>query len=52
MSNTQVGGENSFVREAKYKLFSGAVEKALKSFEGPTEWQDLISCLARINKVW
>lgn len=51
MSNTQVREENSFRGEAKYKQFSGAVEKALKSFEGLTEWHDLISSLARINKV-
>lgn len=51
MSMAQVKGENSFKGEAKYKQFSGAVEKALKNFEGLTEWHDLISSLARINKV-
>lgn len=44
-------GENDFKTEAKYKQFSSAVEKALKSFEGLIEWHDLISSLARLNKV-
>lgn len=51
MSDSQVKGENSFKSEAKYKQFSSAIEKALKTFEGLTEWHDLISSLARIHKV-
>lgn len=49
--SSQVKGENSFKSEAKYKQFSSAIEKALKTFEGLTEWHDLISSLARIHKV-
>lgn len=51
MSNSQAKGEKSFKGEAKFKQFTAAVEKALKNFEGLTEWHDLISALARINKV-
>lgn len=51
MSDSQATGEKDFKSETKYKQFSSAVEKALKTFEGLTEWHDLISSLARINKV-
>lgn len=51
MSESQNKGENDFKSEAKYKQFSSAIEKALRTFEGLTEWHDLISCLARTNKV-
>lgn len=44
-------GENDYKSETKYKQFSSAIEKALKTFEGLTEWHDLISSLTRINKV-
>ena len=50
-SNTHTKGEHDFKSEAKYKQFSSAIEKALKTFEGLTEWHDLISSLTRINKV-
>lgn len=48
---SEVRGENSYKGEVKFKQFTAAVEKALKNFEGLTEWHDLISALARINKV-
>jgi hypothetical protein len=51
MSDTQAKGGNDFKSETKYKQFSVAIEKALKTFEGLTEWHDLISSLAKINKV-
>ncbi len=51
MSDSQAKPENDFKSETKYKHFSSAVEKALRTFEGLTEWHDLISSLARINKV-
>ncbi len=43
--------EQPFKGEVKFKQFTAAVEKALRNFEGLTEWHDLISALARINKV-
>lgn len=51
MSESQSKGENDFKTEAKFKQFSSAVEKALKTFEGLTEWHDLISSLSKMNKV-
>jgi hypothetical protein len=51
MSDNQSEGEGDFTNEAKYRQYSASVERALKSFELSTEWHDLISCLARINKV-
>lgn len=51
MSDSQAKGEHAFKSETKYKQFSSAMEKALRTFEGLTEWHDLISSLARINKV-
>ena len=51
MSDNQSEGEGDFTNETKYKQYSASVERALKSFELSTEWHDLISCLARINKV-
>ena len=51
MSDNQSEGEGDFTNETKYKQYSASVERVLKSFELSTEWHDLISCLARINKV-
>ncbi len=51
MSEVESDGEGDFKRETKYKQFAAAVERALKSFELSTEWPDLISSLARLNKV-
>ena len=44
-------GDGNYRAETKYKQYSVAVERALKSFEVSTEWPDLISSLARLNKV-
>ena len=35
----------------KYRNYVSAVEKVLKSFESSSEWADLISALAKLNKV-
>ena len=51
MSESPTEGEGDYKAETKYKQFSAAVERALKSFELSTEWHDLISSLARLNKV-
>lgn len=37
--------------DPKFQRFAASVERALKGFEVSKEWQDLISCLARLNKV-
>lgn len=44
-------GEEDYRSQSKYKQFSLAVERALKVFELSTEWHDLISALAKLNKV-
>lgn len=51
MAEGQSEGDGDFRTETKYKQFSAAVERALKTFEVSTEWPDLISSLARLNKV-
>ena len=51
MADNHSDGEGDFRSQQKYKQFSGAVERALKSFEVSAEWPDLISSLARLNKV-
>lgn len=37
--------------DPKFQRFAATVERALKGFELSREWQDLISCLTRLNKV-
>ena len=51
MAESSSSGDEEFKGEAKYKQFSAAVERALKGFELSSEWHDLISSLARLNKV-
>ena len=51
MAESSSSGDEEFRGEAKYKQFSAAVERSLKGFELSTEWHDLISSLARLNKV-
>ena len=51
MADAPTNGEADYKSEAKFKRFSAAVERALRSFELSTEWPDLISSLARLNKV-
>eukprot|EP00794_Sanderia_malayensis_P000522 gene522-1172_t len=43
--------ESVYYAESKFKQFTSAVEKTLKSFEYSSEWADLISCLGKLNKV-
>ena len=52
MAESSSSGDEEFRGEAKYKQFSAAVERALKGFEVSSEWHDLISSLARLNKVY
>lgn len=42
---------NEFLNDSKYRQYVAAVEKALKTFEYPTEWADLISALGKLHKV-
>ena len=49
-SGRSSGDAADFLSEPKYRQFSAAVERALKSFELSSEWPDLISSLARLNK--
>ena len=51
VADNHVEEEGDFRGETKYKQFSAAVERALKGFEVSTEWPDLISSLAKLNKV-
>ena len=50
MSEATGDGDEDFRTQTKYKQFSSAVDRALKVFELSTEWHDLISSLARLNK--
>ena len=43
--------EAEYWTDSKYKQFTSAVDKTLKSFEYSSEWADLISCLGKLNKV-
>ena len=40
-----------FAHDPKFRQFSTAVEKALRSFESTSEWADLISALGKLSKV-
>lgn len=43
--------EYEVMKEAKYRLYVSAVDKALKAFESTNEWYDLISALKKLNQV-
>ncbi|KAL0273816.1 UNVERIFIED_CONTAM: hypothetical protein PYX00_006399 [Menopon gallinae] len=43
--------EYELMQDPKYRLYVGAVDKALKYFESTEEWQDLITALSKLNKV-
>ncbi|XP_014250328.1 protein dopey-1 homolog isoform X1 [Cimex lectularius] len=43
--------EYELMRDSKYRLYTNAIDKALKNFEYSTEWADLISALGKLNKV-
>ncbi len=51
MSEGPTEGDEDFRSQSKYKQFVSAVDRALKVFELSTEWHDLISALAKLNKV-
>lgn len=42
---------NPLHNTSKYKVYVQAVDRALKTFENPNEWADLISALAKLAKV-
>ena len=39
------------VSSSKYKTYVQSVDRALKTFENPNEWADLISALGKLTKV-
>uniref|UniRef100_A0A1I7XQT0 Dopey_N domain-containing protein n=1 Tax=Heterorhabditis bacteriophora TaxID=37862 RepID=A0A1I7XQT0_HETBA len=43
---------NPLHNTSKYKAYAQAVDRALKTFENPNEWADLISALAKLAKVF
>ncbi|VDM53042.1 unnamed protein product [Angiostrongylus costaricensis] len=43
---------NPLHNTSKYKVYVQAVDRALKTFENPNEWADLISALAKLTKVF
>ncbi len=43
--------ETSLLDDPKFRQYTSAVEKVLKNFETSNEWADLISALAKLNKV-
>ena len=47
----EVSKEGNPASDPKFQRFAASVERALKGFELSREWHDLISCLARLNKV-
>ncbi|CAB3407671.1 unnamed protein product [Caenorhabditis bovis] len=49
MSASSSGGVE---KDSKYKAYSQAVDRALKTFENSTEWADLISALGKLTKVF
>ncbi|VDM70291.1 unnamed protein product [Strongylus vulgaris] len=46
-----VTAPNPLHNTSKYKVYVQAVDRALKTFENPNEWADLISALAKLTKV-
>lgn len=43
--------EYELMKDAKYRMYVAAIDKALKNFEYTSEWADLISALGKLNKV-
>lgn len=43
--------EFQLMKDQKYRVYMGNVDKALKNFEYSSEWADLISALGKLNKV-
>lgn len=44
--------EYELMKDAKYRMYVAAIDKALKNFEYTSEWADLISALGKLNKVF
>ncbi|NXL82450.1 DOP2 protein, partial [Leptocoma aspasia] len=42
--------EQDLLGDCRYRNYSSAIEKALRSFESSSEWADLISSLGKLNK--
>lgn len=51
MAPGDVTAPNPLHNTSKYKVYVQAVDRALKTFENPNEWADLISALAKLAKV-
>ena len=49
--NILTAEECELLGDSKYRSYVSQVEKALKAFDNTTEWADLISALAKLNKV-
>lgn len=43
--------QNLILNDSKYRNYVNLMERALKGFESTHEWADLISALAKVNKV-
>lgn len=43
--------EARLMGDSKYRSYVATTEKVLKGFENTSEWADLISTLAKLNKV-
>ncbi|XP_063920808.1 protein dopey-1 homolog isoform X2 [Zophobas morio] len=43
--------EYELMKDAKYRMYVAAIDKALKNFEYTSEWADLIAALGKLNKV-
>lgn len=43
--------EQNLMTEAKYRVYTSNIDKALKNFEYSSEWADLISALGKLSKV-
>ncbi|VDO69258.1 unnamed protein product [Heligmosomoides polygyrus] len=52
MAPGDVTAPNPLHNTSKYKVYVQAVDRALKTFENPNEWADLISALAKLAKVF
>ena len=46
------GPEDNLLGDPKFQRFASSIDRALKGFEVTREWHDLISCLARLHKVF
>ena len=44
--------EDNLLGDPKFQRFASSIDRTLKGFEVTREWHDLISCLARLHKVF